>query len=121
MKELGLEMVKVHGSRMAGSLLTPSRTFAVFNGMDAVPVFDTQIEQRGKIMLQNIRYTRNGASHTPDGILLSDQWAVMTTLLEDAKTYKKEHFLLARATNISTFSPMTTTARRCCGCSVIQI
>ena len=93
MKELGLEMVKVHGSRMAGSLLTPSRTFAVFNGMDAVPTFDTQIEQRGKIMLQNIRYTRTGASHTPDGILLSDQWAVMTTLLEDAKTCKKEHFL----------------------------
>ncbi len=93
MKELGLEMVKVHGSRMVGSLLTPSRTFAVFNGMDAVPTFDTQIEQRGKIMLQNIRYTRTGASHTPDGILLSDQWTVMTTLLEDAKTYKKEHFL----------------------------
>ena len=44
-------------------------------------------------MLQNIRYTRNGVSHTPDGILLSDQWAVMTTLLEDAKTYKKEYFL----------------------------
>lgn len=86
-------MVKVHGSRMVGSLLTPSRTFAVFNGMDAVPTFDTQIEQRGKIMLQNIRYTRTGASHTPDGILLSDQWTVMTTLLEDAKTYKKEHFL----------------------------
>ena len=93
MKELGLEMIKVHGSRMAGSLLTPSRTFAVFNGMDAVPTFDTQIEQRGKIMLQNIRYMRTGASHTPDGILLSDQWAVMTTLLKDAKTYKKEHFL----------------------------
>ena len=50
-------MVKVHGSRMVGSLLTPSRTFAVFNGMDAVPTFDTQIEQRGKIMLQNIRYS----------------------------------------------------------------
>ena len=66
MKELGLEMVKVHGSRMVGSLLTPSRTFAVFNGMDAVPTFDTQIEQRGKIMLQNIRYTRTGVSHTPD-------------------------------------------------------
>ena len=93
MKELGLEMIKVHGSRMVGSLLTPSRTFAVFNGMETVPTFDTQIEQRGKIMLQNIRYTRTGASHTPDGILLSDQWAVMTTLLEDAKTYKKEHFL----------------------------
>ena len=93
MKELGLEMIKVHGSRMVGSLLTPSRTFAVFNGIEAVPTFDTQIEQRGKIMLQNIRYTRTGASHTPDGILLSDQWAVMTTLLEDAKTYKKEHFL----------------------------
>lgn len=93
MKELGLEMIKVHGSRMVGSLMTPSHTFAVFNGMDAVPTFDTQIEQRGKIMLQNIRYTRTGASHTPDGILLSDQWTVMTTLLEDAKTYKKEHFL----------------------------
>ena len=93
MKELGLEMIKVHGSRMVGSLLTPSRTFAVFNGMETVPTFDTQIEQRGKIMPQNIRYTRTGASHTPDGILLSDQWAVMTTLLEDAKTYKKEHFL----------------------------
>ena len=113
-------MVKVHGSRMVGSLLTPSRTFAVFNGMDAVPTFDTQIEQRGKIMLQNIRCTRTGASHTPDGILLSDQWTVMTTLLEDAKTYKKEHFLLARATNISTFLPMTTTARRCCGCFVTR-
>lgn len=93
MKELGLEMIKVHGSRMVGSLMTPSHTFAVFNGMDAVPTFDTQIEQRGKIMLQNIRYMRTGASHTPDGILLSDQWAVMTTLLKDAKTYKKEHFL----------------------------
>ena len=93
MKELGLEMIKVHGSRMVGSLMTPSHTFAVFNGMDAVPTLDTQIEQRGKIMLQNIRYTRTGASHTPDGILLSDQWTVMTTLLEDAKTYKKEHFL----------------------------
>lgn len=93
MKELGLEMIKVHGSRMVGSLMTPSHTFAVFNGMDAVPTFDTQIEQRGKIMLQNIRYTQTGASHTPDGILLSDQWTVMTTLLEDAKTYKKEHFL----------------------------
>lgn len=93
MKELGLEMIKVHGSRMVGSLMTPSHTFAVFNGMDAVPTFDTQIEQRGKIMLQNIRYMRTGASHTPDGILLSDQWTVMTTLLEDAKTYKKEHFL----------------------------
>lgn len=56
MKELVLEMIKVHGSRMVGSLLTPSRTFAVFNGMEAVPTFDTQIEQRGKIMLQNIRY-----------------------------------------------------------------
>ena len=93
MKELGLEMVKIHGSRMVGSLLTASHTFAVFNGMKAVPTFDTQIEQRGKIMLQNIRYMRTGASHTPDGILLSDQWAVMTTLLKDAKTYKKEHFL----------------------------
>ncbi|MCO7110737.1 hypothetical protein NIA69_18650 [Gemmiger formicilis] len=113
-------MVKVHGSRMVGSLLTQSRTFAVFNGMDAVPTFDTQIEQRGKIMLQNIRYTRTSVSHTPDGILLSDQWTVMTTLLEDAKTYKKEHFLLARATNISTFSPTTTTARRCCGCFVTR-
>ncbi len=58
MKELGLEMIKVHGSRMVGSLMTPSHTFAVFNGMDAVPTFDTQIEQRGKIMLQNIRYMR---------------------------------------------------------------
>lgn len=48
MKERDLEMVKVHGSRMVGSLLTQSRTFAVFNGMDAVPTFDTQIEQRGK-------------------------------------------------------------------------
>ena len=93
MKELGLEMVKVHGSRMVGSLLIASRTFAVFNGMNAVPTFDTQIEQRGKIMLKNIRYMRTGASHTPDGILLSDQWAVMTTLLKNAKTYKKEHFL----------------------------
>lgn len=96
MKERDLEMVKVHGSRMVGSLLTQSRTFAVFNGMDAVPTFDTQIEQRGKIMLQNIRYTRTSVSHTPDGILLSDQWTVMTTLLEDAKTYKKEHFLFWR-------------------------
>lgn len=63
MKELGLEMIKVHGSRMVGSLMTPSHTFAVFNGMDAVPTFDTQIEQRGKIMLQNIRNTQEQATH----------------------------------------------------------
>ena len=43
MKELGLEMVKIHGSRMVGSLMTPSHTFAVFNGMEAVPKYTVRV------------------------------------------------------------------------------
>ena len=37
MKELGLEMIKVHGSRMVGSLMTPSHTFVGFTLRSSIP------------------------------------------------------------------------------------
>ena len=52
MKEAELEMLKIRGSRMAGALFTSNRVFAVYNSMEFLPVFEPQVEQRAKAMLE---------------------------------------------------------------------
>ena len=54
MKEAELETLKIRGSRMAGTLFTSSRVFAVYNSMEFLPVFEPQVEQRAKAMLEQI-------------------------------------------------------------------
>ena len=85
-RKCGNEWKSVVNARVKGTVCPVCAEREVLAGYNDLATTDNQL-------LSEWDYTRTGVSHTPDGILLSDQWAVMATLLEDAKTYKKEHFL----------------------------
>ena len=93
MKELRSEMLKIYGSRMTGALFTPKQAFAVFNAMDSIPTFDSQIECRAKVMLQRVCQIRTSAIRKVDGLLLADHWQTLCVLLENAKGSEREYFL----------------------------
>ena len=94
MKEAELEMLKIRGSRMAGALFTSSRVFAVYNSMEFLPVFEPQVEQRAKVMLELISRTKISFTLKASGLLLSDNMDILRTLLERSKTHRRDHFLL---------------------------
>ena len=93
MKEAELEMLKIRGSRMAGALFTSSRVFAVYNSMEFLPVFEPQVEQRAKVMLELISRTKISFTLKASGLLLSDNMDILRTLLERSKTHRRDHFL----------------------------
>lgn len=93
MKELRSEMLKIYGSRMTGALFTPKQAFAVFNALDSIPTFDSQIERRAKVMLQRVCQIRTSATRKVDGILLADHRQTLCVLLENAKGTDREYFL----------------------------
>ena len=94
MKEAELEMLKIRGSRMAGALFTSSRVFAVYNSMGFLPVFEPQVEQRAKVMLEQICRTKISFNLKASGLLLSDSMDILRILLEHSRTRKLDHFLL---------------------------
>ena len=94
MKEAELETLKIRGSRMAGALFTSSRVFAVYNSMDFLPVFEPQVEQRAKAMLEQICRKKVSFNPKTSGLLLSDSVDTLRTLLERSQTHKRDHFLL---------------------------
>ena len=93
MKESELEMLKIRGSRMAGALFTSGRVFAVYNSMGFLPVFEPQVEQRAKVMLEQICRTKVSFNLKASGLLLSDNMDVLRTLLEHSQTRRRDHFL----------------------------
>jgi len=94
MKEAELETLKIRGSRMAGTLFTSSRVFAVYNSMEFLPVFEPQVEQRAKAMLEQIYRKKVSFNPKTSGLLLSDSVDTLRTLLERSQTHKRDHFLL---------------------------
>ena len=94
MKEAELEMLKIRGSRMAGALFTSNRVFAVYNSMEFLPVFEPQVEQRAKAMLEQIYRKKVSFNPKTSGLLLSDSVDTLRTLLERSQTHKRDHFLL---------------------------
>ena len=94
MKEAELEMLKIRGSRMTGALFTSGRVFAVYNSMEFLPVFESQVEQRAKVMLELISHTKVSFNLKASGLLLSDNMDTLRTLLERAQTGRRDHFLL---------------------------
>ena len=94
MKEGELETLKIRGSRMAGALFTSSRVFAVYNSMGFLPVFEPQVEQRAKVMLEQICRTKISFNLKASGLLLSDSMDILRILLEHSRTRKLDHFLL---------------------------
>ena len=53
-KEMGVEAVKIRGSRMAGVLLAPSGAFIVYNAGPHAVVLDYRAEQRAQVLLQMV-------------------------------------------------------------------
>lgn len=94
MKEAELEMLKIRGSRMAGSLFTSGRVFAVYNSMEFLPVFEPQVEQRAKVMLEQVCRTKVSSNLRVSGLLLSDNIDILRILLEFSQTRRRDHFLL---------------------------
>ena len=93
MKEAELEMLKIRSSRMAGALFTSSRVFAVYNSMEFLPIFEPQVEQRAKVMLEQVCRTKISFNLKANGLLLSDNIDILRTLLERSRTRRLDHFL----------------------------
>lgn len=94
MKEAGLKMLKIRGSRMAGALFMSSRVFAVYNSMEFLPIFEPQVEMRAKVMLEQVCHAKISFNLKASGLLLSDSIDTLRMLLERAQTGKRDHFLL---------------------------
>lgn len=94
MKEAELEMLKIRGSRMAGALFTSGRVFAVYNSMEFLPVFEPQVEQRAKVILEQACHAKVSFNLKTSGLLLSDNMDILRILLERSQTRRRDHFLL---------------------------
>lgn len=97
-KEVGIEAVKIRGSRMAGTLLAPSGIFAVYNGDSYTMKWDYRAEIKVQVFLKLLlccerlpgQYARSGVS----GLLLGDGLEDFYQILCNADTASRCFFLL---------------------------
>jgi len=87
-KELGLEAVKIQGSRMMGVLLAPNGVFLVYNGSPTDSKWDYRYEQRAQGLMQIVlcqeRLPFLYAGKRVSGLLLEDGMEPFSRLLESA-------------------------------------
>lgn len=97
-KELGLETVKIQGSRMAGVLLTPDELFLVYNGGPYLAKWDYRAEQRTQAFLNMVlcrqRLSAQYRSKRIQGILLGDSLETFYQILSGADSAARCFFLL---------------------------
>lgn len=97
-KELGIETVKIKGSRMMGVLLAASGIFLTYNGGPQMQKWDYRAEYRAKTLLQIIlcqqRMIFQYADHTPCGLLLCNDMEPFYQLLANADSNTRCFFLL---------------------------
>ena len=97
-KELGIETVKIKGSRMTGVLLAPDRVFLTYNSGTYMAKWDYCVEQRAKVLMQ-IVLCRGSVSlrYTPDricGLLFGDGLEPFYQILSSADSGARCFFLL---------------------------
>ena len=97
-KELGVEAIKIRGSRMMGALLTPSGIYVTYNGIQNFAKWDYRAEQRAKALLNSIlchdRLSRQYRSGQLHALLLSSDLDLLHELLSTADTGARCFFLL---------------------------
>lgn len=97
-KELGVETVKIRGSRMMGTLLAPSGIYVTYNGAQNFSKWDYRAEQRAKALLNSIlchdRLSRQYRSGQLHGLLLHSNLHLLYELLSTADTGARCFFLL---------------------------
>lgn len=97
-KELGLEAVKIRGSRMAGVLLAPSGVFLTYNGGPHMARWDYRAELRAQALVGMAvrrrglsgRYAAGGVS----GLLLGDGLEPFYRIFSSADSRERCFFLL---------------------------
>lgn len=97
-KELGIEAVKIRGSRMAGVLLAPSGVFLVYNGGPGKAKWDYRAEQRAQALLQFIvcrqRLFALYGGQRISGLLIGNGMEPFCELLASADSNTRCFFLL---------------------------
>lgn len=97
-KELGVEAVKIRGSRMMGTLLTPSGIYLTYNGVQNFAKWDYRAEVRAKALLKStLCHDRLSAQYQPEqihGLLISPDMELLYQLLSTADTNARCFFLL---------------------------
>lgn len=97
-KEIGIEAVKIRGSRMVGVLLAPDRVFLTYNNGAYMAKWDYRAEQRAKALMQIVLCGGNaGLGYTPGGIcglLFGDGLEPFYQILSSADSRTRCFFLL---------------------------
>ncbi len=97
-KEMGVETVKIRGSRMAGVLLATSGAFIIYNSGPHAVVLDYRAEQRAQVLLQMV-LARKGfpALHgdgSVSGVLFADGMGQLGRIFTEVDSRNRCFFLL---------------------------
>ena len=84
-KEMGVETVKIRGSRMVGVLAAPGGPCLCYNCAGNIPSFDRQSELRAKVFFQNLARRDGSAQCNVTGLLFADRTETLDQLLAQAK------------------------------------
>lgn len=97
-KELGIEMVKIRGSRTMGILLAPSGPFLVYNSGPDTAKWDYRSEQKAKVLLEILlcrqRLAPQYAQMQIQGILTGHGMEPFYQILASADSHTRCFFLL---------------------------
>ena len=97
-KETGLETVKIRGSRMVGTMLSPSGIFITYTGAQNFAKWDYRAEQRAKALHVNMLcMKRLSGQYRPNqvhGLLVSSDMDLFFQLISTADTNTRCFFLL---------------------------
>lgn len=92
-KEMGVETIKIRGSRMVGVLAAPGGPCLCYNCAGNMPGFDRQSELRAKVFFQNLARRNGDAQGCVTGLLFADRIETLGQVLSQAHTRYREYFL----------------------------
>lgn len=97
-KELGLEAVKIRGSRMTGVLLTKAHVFLTYNSESSLAKWDYRAEQRAQALLNIVlcrrRFPTQYGQTQVQGILFGSDMEPLFQILSSADSGTRCFFLL---------------------------
>lgn len=97
-KQIGMDAIKISGSRMTGTLLTEDTVFITYNGGNGLPKIDYRAEQRTKAMVTGlICHEKLPDRYHPDqvyGLMLGEGMTVFAQILSSADSKTRCFFLL---------------------------
>lgn len=97
-KQMGMETVKISGSRMMGVLLAPTGAYLTYNSGNSFSKWDYRAEQRAKALLKStICYERLNEQYKPEhlnGLLLGSGLELFNQIMTTADSNARCFFLL---------------------------